>query len=134
MAMVALSNSGLKARIGDCQRLYPCRHDCVGVMGLCFGWELATGDGAIPEAGNKGGRRKWRSDQAKLTTEEQATASFSRRNEHARSTASSMGVGVRGDTERRACWFRRISDQWWLEARADAQATKITAVRGVLLA
>src|SRR6266480_7365564 len=27
---------------------------CVGVMHLCFGWELATGDGAIPKAGNKG--------------------------------------------------------------------------------
>ena len=38
----------------------------------------------------------------------QATASPSSRNEHARSRASSTGVGVRGDAARSACWFRRI--------------------------
>src|SRR2546426_812978 len=36
----------------------------------------------------------------------QVTASFSSRNEHARSRASSTGVGVRGDAARSACWFR----------------------------
>ena len=42
-------------------------------------------------------------------TEAHATASFSSRNEHARSRASSMGVGVRGDAAQSACWFRRIT-------------------------
>src|SRR2546428_441756 len=35
--------------------------------------------------------------------------SYTSRNEHARSRGSSMGVGVRRDTARSACWFRRIS-------------------------
>src|SRR5437773_8557155 len=34
-------------------------------------------------------------------------APFTSRNEHARSRGSSMGVGVRRDTERSAGWFRR---------------------------
>ena len=68
---------------------------------------LATEDGAIPKAGTKGPQEvAERSSQ--VPTEAHATASFSSGNEHARSRASSTGVGVRGDAARSACWFRRI--------------------------
>src|SRR5437016_379608 len=82
----------------------------------------ATGGGAIPKEGNRAGGSGGATEPS--SQRKHAAASFSSWNEHARSRASSTGVGVRGDAARSACWFRRITDLWWLEARADAQATK----------
>src|SRR5437660_3017969 len=74
-----------------------------------FGWELATGDGAIPEEGDQGPEEVAKRRSQAPTEARHADASFTSRNEHARSRGSSMGVGVRRDTARSACWFRRIS-------------------------
>src|SRR5437660_1718992 len=46
---------------------------------------------------------------SQVPTEAHAAAPILSRNEHARSRASSTGVGVRGDAARSACWFPRIT-------------------------
>jgi len=77
---------------------------------LSLGRVLRAGSrGALGEGGEQRGSQEVAERPSQAPNgKRQATASPSSRNEHARSRASSMGVGVRGDAARSACWFRRL--------------------------
>src|SRR5439155_24346739 len=74
-----------------------------------FGWDVGDGRRSDSEGGEQRGPQEIAERPSQAPNgKRQATASPSSRNEHARSRASSMGVGVRGDAARSACWFRRL--------------------------
>src|SRR5205823_189225 len=76
---------------------------------LLVSLRLGVGDGRWSDSAGRGAGAGGSSGATEPSPNGSVTraTSFASRNEHARSRGSSMGVGVRRDTERSACWFRR---------------------------